>query len=155
MIFSPFCKIQPTSSELSAKIISVFLKAILDGEKDQFELVLQEFYSLIQIPGCSEKYLGLTIPKEALYDYAGFFLNSMGGRLYLFRRDSKSRMIVSYYSILLIEMANRDNANKHGIDVTPHIEQLIGEFESTNNQIMLLDEYLDKLYLLQEQHAPF
>ncbi len=133
----------------------ILLKAILDKETKQFETVLQDFYALIHIPGCLQEHFGLTVSNDALYDYAGFFLNSMGGRLYLFRRDSKSRMIVSYYSILLIDMANQRKENKHGINLATHINQLIDEFESTNNEIILLDEYLDKLYQLQDHYTFF
>ncbi len=133
----------------------ILLKTILDKEKKQFEAVLQDFYTLIHIPNCLQKHFGLTVTNDALYDYAVFFLNSMGGRLYLFRRDSKSRMIVSYYSILLIDLANQREENKHGINLPPHINQLIEEFESTKSEIILLDEYLEKLYLLQDHYAFF
>ncbi len=131
----------------------ILLKAILEKEKTQFETVLQDFYTLIHIPNCLQKHFGLTVTDDALYDYAGFFLNSMGGRLYLFRRDSKSRMIVSYYSILLVDLANQKKENKHGINLAPHINQLIEELESTNNKIILQDEYLEKLYLLQDHYT--
>ena len=81
------------------------LKGIIDMEKDKFEAVLADFYSVIHIPGCVENKLSLKIDDSSLYDYAGFFLNTMGGRLYLFRRDSLSRIVVSYYAVLLIDHA--------------------------------------------------
>lgn len=130
----------------------IIIKAILDREKNQFENVLAEFYTLLNIPLCPQKSFNLNISESSLYDYAGFFLNTMGGRLYLFRRDSMSRMVVSYYAILLIDQANRNSSNKHGIELKTAIDQLIAEMETTANTLLLKDTYLDKLYSLKEQY---
>jgi len=130
----------------------LLIKGILDREKNQFEYVLADFYTLLHIPGCAEKSFSLQAPPKSLYDYAGFFLNTMGGRLYLFRRDSMSRLVVSYYAILLIDHANKNAANEHGIDVVTHIDQLIEEIESTSNTLLLKDAYLDKLFSLKEEY---
>lgn len=128
------------------------LKAILDREKDSFENVLAEFYKLTDHPACLKDGFGLQIPESALYDYAGFFLNTMGGRLYLFRRDSVSRMAVSYYSILIVDKANNTGTNKHGIDVIPAIRSLIDELENNGSRLRLRDDYLDTLYRLEEKY---
>lgn len=128
------------------------LKGILDREKSNFEYVLADFFKLLHIPGCAKKTFSLNVSRKALYDYAGFFLNTMGGRLYLFRRDSMSRMVVSYYAVLLIDRANKNAANEHGIDIIAHIDQLIDEIESTSNPLLLKDDYLDKLYSLKEEY---
>lgn len=125
------------------------LKAILHNEKKQVENVLSHFYKLSQIQQCSDKQLNLHLPKEALYDYSGFFLNTMGGRLYLFRRASSSRLTVSYYSIMLIELANREGRNSHGIDIRPALELLIPEIENSGKLLLMRDAYLEKLYELE------
>lgn len=130
----------------------IMLKGILDMEKDTFEYVLADYYALLHIPGCLEQNFSLSAPFTSLYDYAGFFLNTMGGRLYLFRRDSLSRMVVSYYAILLIDHANKNGSNSHGIDIRPSLDLLINEIESTSNTLQLKDEYLDNLYLLKEKY---
>jgi hypothetical protein len=130
----------------------LIMKGILDREKDQFENVLAQFYSLLHIPSCPEQSFNLHIQESALYDYAGFFLNTMGGRLYLFRRDSMSRMVVSYYAVLLIDRANKNAENKHGIALKTAINQLIDEIESTANTLHLKEMYLDDLYTLKEQY---
>ena len=70
----------------------------------------------------------------------------MGGRLYLFRRDSMSRMVVSYYAILLIEKANQEGKNKHGVDIRDSIENLIIEIESSRIDLQMRDVYLETLY---------
>jgi hypothetical protein len=128
------------------------LKNVLSNEKAQFETIAAQFYSLLTSQACAEQNFGLTISKPALYEYAGFFLNTMGGRLYLFRRDSISRMVISYYSILLIDKANIQSFNKHGIELSTAIDLLISEMESTTNTLQLKDTYLNTLYALQEQY---
>ncbi|THB75405.1 MAG: hypothetical protein D6B25_12080 [Desulfobulbaceae bacterium] len=128
------------------------LKGILDREKDSFEEVLVDFYLIAVDGNCLTKELGITMPDNALYLYSGFFLNTMGGRLYLFRRDSMSRMIVSYYAIMIIDQSNRTGKNKFGIDISAPIDSLIAEIESSNVKLKLRDEYLDKLYDLKVRY---
>ncbi len=122
------------------------LKGILDRERDTFEQILADFYQLTDRPEYLQQRFNLNIDEEALYAYAGFFLNTMGGRLYLFRRDSMSRMVVNYYAILLIEKANREGKNKHGVDIKDSIENLIIEIESSRIDLQMRDVYLETLY---------
>jgi len=130
----------------------LILKGILDREKSSFENILKTFYSLTAYPEATAQEYSLILPKNALYDYAGFFLNTMGGRLYLFRRDSISRMAVSYYSILLIDNANDEGYNRYGVDIRPTIDSLIDEIEGTGNRLLLREAYLDTLYDLKEKY---
>ncbi len=130
----------------------LILKAILDREKDQFENILAHFYTVLLLPSCFEQHFDLQISETSLYEYAGFFLSTMGGRLYLFRRDSMSRMVVSYYAILLIDRANKNGTNKHGIEIARVVDQLINEIESTANTLQLQERYLDTLYTLKEEY---
>lgn len=129
----------------------VILKAILDREKDQFENVLFNFYTLSLEEGCAEQQFGLRLTKENLYDYAGFFLNTMGGRLYLFRRDSVSRLAVSYYSIMIIEQANREGRNRYGLDIAPAVKLLIPEIENSGSSLKMRDRYLEDLYQIENR----
>lgn len=128
------------------------LKGILDREKKSFEQILKTFYTLTYQPEYLQKEYSLTIPADALHDYAAFFLNTIGGRLYLFRRDSASRMTVSYYSILVIDRANSEGGSRHGIDLRPAIDSLIEEIENTGKNLRFKDEYLEKLYDLKEKY---
>jgi hypothetical protein len=130
----------------------IMLKGILDHEKSSFENILKTFYALTDYPEALAREYSLTLPRDALYDYAGFFLNTMGGRLYLFRRDSISRMAVSFYSILLMDRAGDEGANKYGIDLRPSIDSLISEIENTGNKLLLKEKYLDTLYDLKEKY---
>ncbi len=131
----------------------LMLKGILDREKDSFEKILKSFYSLISHPDYLQKEYGLLIPDDSLYDYAGFFLNTMGGRLYLFRRDSTSRMLVSFYAILVIDRVKNDGNAHHGLDLSKPIDSLIEEIENTGKRLRLKEEYLDTLYDLKEKYS--
>lgn len=128
------------------------LKGILDREKNSFESILKTFYTLTEHPEYLKREFSLAIPKDNLYDYAGFFLNTIGGRLYLFRRDSVSRMTISYYAVLIIDKANRQGNSRLGIDLRPSIDSLIEEIENAGNNLKLKEEYLDTLYDLKENY---
>lgn len=128
------------------------LKGILDRERETFEHTLKDFYLLTDEPACLKENFNFTIGQEELYAYAGFFLNTMGGRLYLFRRDSMSRMVVNYYAILSIEKANLEGRNMYGIEIKDAIDNLIIEIESSRIKLKLRDEYLDTLYDLKVKY---
>lgn len=130
----------------------LILKGILDREKSSFEKILRTFYALTDHPEVMLEEYSLKLPREGLYDYAGFFLNTMGGRLYLFRRNSASRMTVSFYSIVIIDKANKEEYNRHGIDIRPAIDFLIDEIENTGKHLLLKEDYLDTLYDLKEDY---
>ncbi|MDJ0781400.1 MAG: hypothetical protein QNJ22_05480 [Desulfosarcinaceae bacterium] len=88
---------------------------------------------------------------EILYTYAGFFLDTLGGRSYLMRRDSKVRMLVNYYSLLLLDQANRQEQNRFGIDIRPYIDFLF--YDITNQKgIMYRERYLSVLAELQNRY---
>lgn len=128
------------------------LKGILDRDRKSLEQILKTFYALTYHPEYLKKEYSLTLPLDSLHDYAAFFLNTIGGRLYLFRRDSASRMTVSYYAILVIDRANQEGNNPHGIDLRPAIDSLIEEIENTGKNLKFRNEYLDHLYDLKEQY---
>jgi len=128
------------------------LKAIISHEQKSYEEILADFYNISQKPAYLRESYSINLEEDALYDYAGFFLTSMGGRLYLFRRDSSLRMVVSYYSILVVDEAIRSGRNRHGIDLRPVIDNLISEIENSGNQLQLKEHYLDNLYDLKEKY---
>ena len=128
------------------------LKGILDREQATFEQTLIDFYRLTDNPDCLQTRFNLSIGKDPLYAYAGFFLNTMGGRLYLFRRDSMSRMVVNFYAILIVEQANQEGRNKYGITIKDAIDNLIIEIESSRIKLKMRDYYLDTLYDLKVKY---
>ncbi|MDW7773148.1 MAG: hypothetical protein SCH71_09700 [Desulfobulbaceae bacterium] len=131
---------------------NIFLiKAILDRERDKIEDVASELYQWMTMGTCQHDRFEFSAPPEKVYEYAGFFLNTMGGRSYLFRRDSRSRLLVNYYSILIVAGADARGINRYGIDISQFIPQLVQEIEATN-QLIYKENYLDQLYGLLEQY---
>lgn len=137
---------------ISGKDNIFMLQGILNSEQDKLEQILADYYLLVTTPECSSSRFAKDIDRDALYEYACFFLNTMGGRLYLFRRDSLSRMTVTYYAILLVELANVQQNNRHGIALKPAVNMLISEMERGGSSLHGVDEYLDKLYDLKEKY---
>ena len=137
---------------ISGKDNILIMKGILNSEKESLEQILADYYFLINTPECIHNKYAKDVSGDALYEYACFFLNTMGGRLYLFRRDSESRMVVTYYAILLVDLANRQQNNRHGIALKPAINMLIAEMESGGSKMKGYEEYLDNLYDLKEKY---
>jgi hypothetical protein len=84
---------------------------------------------------------------ETLYEYAGFFLNTLAGRNYLMRRNSQQRILTTYYSILILDKANDSTLNRYGIDIRPKIELLIPEINNTKG-LIFKKQYSEKLNAL-------
>ena len=129
----------------------LLMKGILDRERDKIEDVAAELYRWTIVDQCTGETFKIDAPLDKVYEYAGFFLNTMGGRSYLFRRDSRSRLLVNYYAILIVDRANKENMNRYGLDIKEIIPQLIQEIEATN-QLIYKEDYIDKLYDLQEEY---
>jgi len=88
---------------------------------------------------------------STLYEYAGFFLNSVAGGSYLLRRDSRVRILTTYYCVLIVDRANQEEANRHGIDIRPHIDSVAEEIGNQRGLVFQKD-YLDTLADLQEKY---
>jgi hypothetical protein len=128
------------------------LRAVLEREKPSLEGLLADYASLGASPDALQKAFSLHVPANALYDYAGYFLNTIGGRLYLFRRDPAVRLPVTFYCILAIDKANTEANNRNGIPVKQAIDSLIDEIEASGNRLQFKDRYLDTLYDLKEKY---
>ena len=109
-----------------------FIKLILKNETDTMEINLALFYKwLMSNNECGQKE-GLPPTLDILYRYAGFFVNSIGGRAYLFRRETRLRLLLYYYSLLIIHEADKKKMNSFGVDITPFLEPLaedIGNYQ--------------------------
>ncbi|MCX5870147.1 MAG: hypothetical protein NTY00_05815 [Deltaproteobacteria bacterium] len=127
-------------------------KEILNREQDKKEELMANYFLLTEHPDAFDKDLSLKIPEGALYQYACFFLNTMGGKLYLSRRDSLTRMLVSYYAILIVHQANTQGKNTYGLQLQPAIDLLTTEIEEGGNHLHYKEAYLDTLYDLKEKY---
>lgn len=127
-------------------------KEILSREHDKTEELMANYFLLTEQPETLAKDLSLKIPEGALYQYACFFLNTMGGKLYLARRDSRTRMLVTYYAILIVDQANTQGKNTYGLQLQPAINLLTTEIEEGGNSLHYKEAYLDTLYDLKEKY---
>ncbi len=130
----------------------ILSKKILATESKSFEQIVQAFYILTAHPEYLKKEYALSIPPQGMTDYAVFFLKTMGGRMYLFRRDSATRMVITYYAIKTLDRANISGNGGHGIDLRPAILALTEEMENGGKNLQLKEQYLDALYDLQEKY---
>jgi hypothetical protein len=106
------------------------IKLVVENEADSMEVNLALFYRwLVSGDECGRKD-GLPPELDTLYRYAGFLINSIGGRAYLFRRETRLRLLVYYYCIMIIHEADKKKINSFGIDITPYLEPLADEIEN-------------------------
>jgi hypothetical protein len=126
-------------------------KEILTAEERVAEPAMAMFYD--RLVECHEPLPGdkKPLPIERLYDYAGYFLNTLGGRSYLLRRESKLRMLVSYYSILIVDRANDEKFNRYGIDIRPYIDYLFYDI-SNQKGLAYRQRYLTHLTALRDKY---
>jgi hypothetical protein len=112
---------------------NIFLgKEILINEKEIKEPAIELIYEWT-MEEIKRKNPQFKTSLNQLYEYAGFFLTTLSGRAYLSRRDSKTRILVLYYSILILDKANRGNLNYHGIDILPPLNLLIDDISNHRN----------------------
>lgn len=123
---------------------------VLQNEGEILESAMQTFYLWATDETADKQKTGQPTLKT-LYTYSGFFLNTLGGKSYLLRRNSKIRLLTTYYSVLILDRANDEQLNPAGIDIRPHIEFLINDFQS---QIGLINQkqYLSELLRLADKY---
>lgn len=127
------------------------IKMIFENEADIIESVLAIFY-LYSLPEdrCPDKRLPVAT-LEAFYNYGGYFLNTLAGRSYLLRRDSKLRVLLSYYSVLVLDRANDETLNPAGIDIRPFIDVSYYEI-SSQRSLVYRKQYMIELDRLREKY---
>ncbi len=119
-------------------------KQILQNESEVIETVMKTFYQWFTIDDGGKATLKGRPSMTALYEYAGYILNTLGGRSYLLRRSPKVRALTTYYSVLILDRANDEELNSRGIDIRPYIKSSLLEIK---NQIGLIHqkEYITRL----------
>jgi len=119
-------------------------KEVLRHEADTLELNLELFYRWLTLGDRCPDPEGVRPSRNVMYNYAGFFMNTIGGRSYLFRRTTRLRLLVSYYSILILSDADQAGRNRYGIDVLPMVQKLLEEI-ALQPGLHFRDTYLDRL----------
>lgn len=128
------------------------ITTIAEQEADAMEVNLALFYRWLLSGDTCGRREGLPPPLDITYRYAGYLINSIGGRSYLFRRENRLRLLLTYYSILVIHEADTRKLNSFGIDITPHLEPLAGEIENCH-LLYFRKEYAGKLIDLKHYYA--
>ena len=86
-----------------------------------------------------------------MYEYAVFFLNSLAGKSYLLRRESKVRILTVYYCILILDQANQKVINRYGLDIRPLIDAAAYDIRSQRG-LVAQKQYLDTLLQLRVKY---
>lgn len=125
------------------------IKDILENETDMVEPALAVFYQLLKnSESCptSEMVPSLT----TMYQYAYFFLNTLSGKSYQMRRNSKLRILAQYYSIQIIRLAEEKSLNIYGLDPRIQADTLL--YDMINHRGLLYkDMYIEQLEAILEQ----
>jgi hypothetical protein len=103
------------------------IRDILKNEGDTLEPTLDLFYRWSMSGSQCPDPEGIRPSQTMLYHYAGFFLNTIGGRVYLFRRPLGLRLLFTYYSLEILHQADKQGRNSYGIDALPFIAPLAKE----------------------------
>ena len=120
------------------------IKEVVANDRDTLEDNMGMFYQWAMLgKGCANP--GSVRPSfDVLYRYAGFFLNTTGGRAYMFRRGLKVRLLASYYSVQIIYQADKAGKNNYGINALPHIKVLMEEMGNYPD-LVYKETYLETL----------
>ena len=111
--------------------VSLFLD-ILANETEMMESTAEMVFDWLN-KGIETKSPEIKMTQKELYEYSAFFLNTLSGKAYLWRRDSKTRILVTYYSILTVDKANREKMNRYNVDIKPPVAQLMDDLVNYRN----------------------
>lgn len=126
-------------------------KDILSNESEIIEALMNNFYLWFTINSGSRDMTKDRPSLNVLYNYSGFFLNTLAGKSYLLRRDTRISTLTTYYCILILDRANDAVLNSYGIDIRPHIKSLINIISSYNSLINR-EQYLRELGRLEKKY---
>jgi len=98
--------------------------------------------------GIEAKSPEIRMTQKELYDYAAFFLTTLSGKAYLWRRDSKTRILATYYAVLIVDKANQEKMNRYNVDIRPPVAQLMDDLVNYRN-LSYRGLYIKKLKALE------
>ena len=131
----------------------LLIKQMLQNESEVIESVMRTFYFWFTTDDNGQSRLQGRPSIENMYEYAGFILNTLGGRSYLLRRDPKVRTLTTYYCVLILDKANDEELNSKGIDIRPYIRSSLMEIENHTGLVHQQD-YLAKLREIRLKYHP-
>jgi hypothetical protein len=96
------------------------LADILQHEPEIIEPTLRVFYQWYTDTGPPDATKGRP-SLGTMYACASYLVETFGGRSCLLRRDSRTRLLMVYYCILVLDRADDQKLNPYGIDIRPLI----------------------------------
>jgi hypothetical protein len=127
------------------------IKTILQNESEILESAMANFYAWFSACDRCEHAAAPCPSLEVMYEYAGFFLNTLAGRSYLLRRAAPIRILTSYYSILILDKANDHVMNPYGIDIRPYINASLYDIANQKG-FVYRNQYIEKLLALDKKY---
>jgi len=127
------------------------VRDVIKFESDLAEPLMGIMYYWLMTGRRCDKLPSPTATLKVMYQYAGFFLNTLGGHSYLYRQDSRIRLLTIYYSILVIHEANMRELNEVGLDLRFFLPLIFQEIQSRND-LLYVEDYLQTLTNLQLQY---
>jgi hypothetical protein len=127
------------------------IKEILNSESPVVEPAMAVMFTWLTVCDTGNQVVDESSKLNTLFQYASFFLNTLGGRSYLLRRDSKLRMLVNYYALLILDKANDAKLNAYGIDIRPHLDYVFYDI-SNQKGLMYRQRYLTHLAALKNKY---
>jgi hypothetical protein len=127
------------------------VREVLKYQADLAEPLMGILYHWLMSGRTCDKVPSSAFNLDIMYRYAGFFLNTLGGHSYLYRRDSRISLLTIYYSILVVHEANSQGFNEVGLDLRFFLPLIFGEIQSRND-LLYAEDYLQTLTDLQLQY---
>jgi hypothetical protein len=121
---------------------------ILKNEPEIMEPAMRVFFQWYAGP--LEKLRGKPSLKT-MYANASFLVDTFGGRSYLLRRDSRIRLLSTYYCILVLDRSNDQKMNPNGIDIRPLIAATAKDIRS-HTGLAYQKQYLAELERLARKY---
>jgi hypothetical protein len=127
------------------------IREVIKFESDLAEPLMGIMYYWLMTGRSCDKLPSPSSALKFMYNYAGFFLNTLGGHSYLYRQDSKISLLTIYYSTLVIHEANMRELNEVGFDLRFFLPDIFQEIQSRND-LLYAEDYLQTLTNLQLQY---
>lgn len=120
------------------------LREIITTESSSLEQQLAWLYAWSTAgKGCDAKApVQAQFPLAKTYEYAAFFLNTLGGQSYLARRAPAVRVLTRYYCVLILHQAVRQSSNRYHLDLAYHLKAITNDISNSDfleNQASYLD----------------
>jgi len=128
------------------------IKEIIRHERDNMEMDLRMFFHWFMVGEGDPDLDALRPSLVTAYPYAGYLLNTIGGRAYLLRRPSTVRVLLTYYSLLIVYRADKEGKNSYGIDLYPYVRALAEEMTHYPD-LQYQQEYMEKLDQIRQYYV--